>query len=56
MKTRLEIVKDWLPRYTGTPLKSFGKYILLTNFHTYLELFADMFGADIEGEAGQCKQ
>jgi AMP nucleosidase len=50
MKTRLEIVKDWLPRYTGTPLKNFGKYVLLTNFHTYLELFAEMFGANIEGE------
>ena len=50
MKTRLEIVKDWLPRYTGTPLKDFGKYILLTNFHTYLELFSDMHGKEIQGE------
>jgi AMP nucleosidase len=50
MKTRTEIVKDWLPRYTGTPLKDFGKYILLTNFHTYLELFSDMHGEEIQGE------
>jgi AMP nucleosidase len=50
MKTRLEIVKDWLPRYTGTPLKDFGKYILLTNFHTYLEIFSDMHGKEIHGE------
>lgn len=50
MKTRLEIVKDWLPRYTGTTLKNFGKYILLTNFHTYLESFAEMYGSNIEGE------
>jgi len=50
MKTRLEIVKDWLPRYTGTALKDFGKYILLTNFHTYLELFSDMHGKEIQGE------
>ncbi len=50
MKTRLEIVKDWLPRYTGTPLKDFGKYILLTNFHTYLEIFSEMHGKEILGE------
>ena len=50
MKTRTEIVKDWLPRYTGTALKDFGKYILLTNFHTYLELFSDMHGKEIQGE------
>jgi AMP nucleosidase len=50
MKTRLEIVRDWLPRYTGTPLKGFGKYILLTNFHTYLEIFSDRYGVGIEGE------
>jgi len=52
MKTRLEIVKDWLPRYTGTSLKDLGKYILLTNFHTYLEVFADMHGKEIQGEGG----
>ncbi len=50
MKTRLEIVKDWLPRYTGTSLKDFGKYILLTNFHTYLEIFSEMYGKEILGE------
>ncbi|MCU0355107.1 MAG: AMP nucleosidase, partial [Cytophagales bacterium] len=33
MTTKEEIVKDWLPRYTGVPLSSFGEYILLTNFH-----------------------
>ncbi len=40
MKTKKEIVNDWLPRYTGLPLEEFGKYILLTNFTQYLELFA----------------
>ncbi len=40
MKTKKEIVNDWLPRYTGLPLEKFGKYILLTNFTQYLELFA----------------
>lgn len=40
MKGKQEIVADWLPRYTGMPLDQFGKYILLTNFTNYLELFA----------------
>jgi AMP nucleosidase len=41
MKTKDEIVKDWLPRYTGCALENFGDYILLTNFSHYLELFAE---------------
>jgi AMP nucleosidase len=40
MKTRADIVKNWLPRYTGQQLEKFGKYILLTNFSNYVELFA----------------
>jgi hypothetical protein len=32
MKTKEEIVENWLPRYTGANLDQFGKYILLTNF------------------------
>ena len=32
MKTKQEIVDNWLPRYTGVPLEEFGQYILLTNF------------------------
>lgn len=40
MKTKKEIVKNWLPRYTGIDLDRFGKYILLTNFSHYIELFA----------------
>ena len=49
MKTKEEIVKDWLPRYTGRPLKEFGEYILLTNFIHYVELFAQKFGVEIIG-------
>jgi AMP nucleosidase len=40
MKTRNEIVSNWLPRYTGVPLEQFGQYILLTNFQNYVDLFA----------------
>ncbi len=38
--TKAEIVHDWLPRYTGTPLEQFGKYILLVNFNIYVRMFA----------------
>lgn len=40
MKSKKEIVENWLPRYTGEKLEKFGKYILLTNFQHYVELFA----------------
>jgi AMP nucleosidase len=32
MKTKSEIVRDWLPRYTGRGLDEFGEYVLLVNF------------------------
>jgi AMP nucleosidase len=40
MKSKEEIVQNWLPRYTGEKIENFGKYILLTNFSNYLEMFA----------------
>ncbi len=40
MKTKPDIVENWLPRYTGEKLKNFGQYILLTNFSNYVNLFA----------------
>ncbi|MGI9516188.1 MAG: AMP nucleosidase [Pirellulaceae bacterium] len=46
---RLEIAKNWLPRYTGMPLDEFGEYVLLTNFHDYLVSFATRFNCDILG-------
>ncbi len=49
MKTKREIVENWLPRYTGTELKDFGKYILLTNFNRYIELFAKTNNVEIKG-------
>lgn len=47
--TKEDIVKNWLPRYTGMPLEGFGKYILLTNFQNYLDKFAEMNGVEIQG-------
>jgi AMP nucleosidase len=49
VKTKDEIVRDWLPRYTGRPLHAFGQYVLLTNFAHYVELFAQRFGAEVLG-------
>ncbi|WP_187264711.1 AMP nucleosidase [Pontibacter beigongshangensis] len=49
MKTKKEIVSDWLPRYTGVPLDEFGEYILLTNFSNYVRMFADRFNVEVRG-------
>lgn len=50
MKTKLEIAKNWLPRYTGTNIDEFGDYILLTNFYNYVEKFAEKHNCDIRGK------
>jgi AMP nucleosidase len=50
MKTKEEIVDNWLPRYTGQALADFGKYILLTNFSNYVKMFADKNGVEIIGK------
>jgi AMP nucleosidase len=49
MKTKEEIVENWLPRYTGMALTEFGEYILLTNFRDYLEHFAKWHEVEIRG-------
>jgi AMP nucleosidase len=49
MKSKKEIVDNWLPRYTGTALKDFGNHVLLTNFGNYLDIFARLTGAPIVG-------
>lgn len=49
MKTKEEIVANWLPRYTKRKLEDFGEYILLTNFNKYVELFAERFGVPVLG-------
>ena len=48
--TKLDIVRDWLPRYTGMPLEAFGQYVLLTNFRSYLNRFADKFSSKVFGD------
>ena len=46
---RLEIARNWLPRYTGMKLDDFGENILLTNFHDYVKRFSQKFNCDIQG-------
>lgn len=41
LKRKEDIVENWLPRYTGRPLKDFTDFILLTNFSGYLKLFSE---------------
>lgn len=50
MKSRKDIVENWLPRYTGVPLDKFGDYILLTNFQRYVKLFAQWHRVPIMGK------
>jgi AMP nucleosidase len=45
MKTKQEIIENWLPRYTGIPVDQFSQYILLANFQAYLDLFVTIQGA-----------
>jgi AMP nucleosidase len=49
MKTKKDIVENWLPRYTGQSLKDFGKNILLCNFSNYVRTFAEMHGVPVVG-------
>ena len=49
MKDKSDIVRDWLPRYTGRKLEDFGQYVLLVNFANYVELFAERFGVEVCG-------
>jgi AMP nucleosidase len=49
MKTKEEIVHNWLPRYTGEKLQNFGRYFLLTNFSHYVKLFADWNHVEVVG-------
>ncbi|PWT72657.1 MAG: AMP nucleosidase [Bacteroidetes bacterium] len=50
MKSKEEIVHNWLPRYTGEKLENFGKYILLSNFSNYVNLFASWHNVPVVGE------
>lgn len=50
MKTKKEIVRNWLHRYTGLPINKFGEYILLVNFSRYVEDFAKLYDVPVIGK------
>jgi AMP nucleosidase len=50
MKTKAEIIENWLPRYTGRPVEDFSKYIILVNFIDYVVRFAEEHGVEIVGK------
>lgn len=50
MRTKEEIVANWLPRYTSLTPETIGQYILLTNFNQYVEMFAEWHGVPIKGQ------
>lgn len=50
MKTKKEIIDNWLPRYTGRALEDFGQYIILVNFSDYVYRFAKNFNVEILGD------
>lgn len=50
LKSRRDIVENWLPRYTGVPLDEFGDYILLTNFDHYVKVFAQWHRVPVKGK------
>jgi len=49
MKTKDEIVQNWLPRYTGMALEDFGEYVILVNFSNYVTMFAERYDVEISG-------
>ena len=49
MVTKLELAREWLPRYTGMAIDDFGDYVLLTNFETYFIRFVSKFNCDVHG-------
>ena len=52
MKSKADIVQDWIKRYTGSSPKNFGDWILLTNFQNYVDKFAKRFDTKINGRGG----
>lgn len=49
MKSKEDIVNNWLPRYTGVPLDEFGQYIILVNFSNYVHMFATKYNVEVRG-------
>ena len=52
LKTKADIVKNWIKRYTGTSSDGFGDWILLTNFQNYVDKFAERFDVNAMSHIG----
>ncbi len=50
MKSKSEIIDNWLPRYTGRALEDFSEYIILVNFGDYVKRFADHHQVEVVGQ------
>ncbi len=50
METKIDIVTNWIYRYTGVPAGDFGDWILLTNFENYVQKFADRYSVKVYGQ------
>lgn len=50
MKTKQEIVENWLPRYTGLSIEEFGEYVILVNFQAYVDKFAEWHNVEVKGK------
>lgn len=49
MISKLDIAKNWLPRYSGTTIDEFGDFMLITNFQNYVTKFAEKFNCEVKG-------
>jgi AMP nucleosidase len=49
MKTKAEIVDNWLPRYTGIDPEVASRYYLVVNFQAYVDRFAEWHGVPVQG-------
>ncbi len=52
MITKAALAKNWLRRYTGSQPDELGRWILLTNFQNYVEMFAQRFDVPVKGQGG----
>ena len=44
---KLKLARDMLERYTGSQISEFQQWIILTNFHDYLEKFREQYGVEM---------
>ena len=49
MVNKLDLSREWLPRYTGMPIDRFVYYVLLTNFENYFIRFVTRFDCEVYG-------